>query len=489
MKQMLSIAVIIFLCRTANAQTWELDIDSCRNLAVQNNYALKEAKARQKVSYYQAKAAFTNFLPKISAAGTYQRTQKEISLLNDEQKYGISHIGTSGSKHIEQILAENPSLAGQLTPFLPMLSGLESSLNQLGNGLVDALRTDTRNMTAGGLLLTQPLYVGGKISAYNNITHYAEKLAQSQYCLCEEEVILNADKTYWTIVALANKKKLADNYVKLLKKLNNDVYKMIEQGIATKADGLSVDVKLNEAEMALLQVENGLALAKMLLCQICGIPLDADIMLYDENIDSLPHILSETNSRLKDLISEALSEREELKSLDMVNEIYRQKIKIARSEFLPNIALTGGYMLTNPSVYNGFENKFRGNWAVGVALTVPIFHWGEGVYKVRAAKAEASIKRYEWEDAKEKIELEINQNSYKLNEAQRKLETSVKNLEKAEENLRHAELGMNEGVIPVSNVLEAQTAWLAAHTDKISAQIDLRLADLYLQKSLGRLNY
>lgn len=486
---MLSIAVIIILCHTVNAQKRELDIDSCRSLAVQNNYALKEAKARQRVSHYQTKAAFTNFLPKLSAAGTYQRTQKEISLLNDEQKYDLSHIGTTGSKHIEQMLAENPSLAGQLAPFMPVLTGMESSLNQLGNGLVDALRTDTRNMAAVGAILTQPLYVGGKITAYNNITHYAEKLAQSQYSLCEEEVILNADKAYWTVVSLVNKKKLADNYLKLLKKLDNDVYKMIEQGIATKAEGLSVDVKLNEAEMALLQVENGLSLSKMLLCQICGIPLDTDIMLYDEKMDNLPMTSYEMDGKNNDFVSEALSRREELKSLDIVNEIYRQKIKIARSEFLPNLALTGGYLLTNPSIYNGFENKFRGNWTVGVTLTMPIFHWGEGVYKVKAAKAEAIIKQYEWEDAREKIELEINQNSYKLTEARKKLETSVKNLEKAEENLRHAELGMNEGVIPVSNVLEAQTAWLSAHTDKIGAQIDLRLADLYLQKSLGKLNH
>ncbi len=241
--------------------------------------------------------------------------------------------------------------------------------------------------------------------------------------------------------------------------------------------------------MALLQVENGLSLSKMLLCQICGIPLDTDIMLYDEKMDNLPMTSYEMDEKNNDFVSEALSRREELKSLDIVNGIYRQKIKIARSEFLPNLALTGGYLLTNPSIYNGFENKFRGNWTVGVTLTMPIFHWGEGVYKVKAAKAEAIIKQYEWEDAREKIELEINQNSYKLTEARKKLETSVKNLEKAEENLRHAELGMNEGVIPVSNVLEAQTAWLSAHTDKIGAQIDLRLADLYLQKSLGKLNH
>ena len=60
-----------------------------------------------------------------------------------------------------------------------------------------------------------------------------------------------------------------------------------------------------------------------------------------------------------------------------------------------------------------------------------------------------------------------------------------KNLEKADENLRYAKLGFMEGVIPTSNVLEAQTAWLSAQSDKIDAQIDVKLTEVYLRKSMG----
>ena len=52
---------------------------------------------------------------------------------------------------------------------------------------------------------------------------------------------------------------------------------------------------------------------------------------------------------------------------------------------------------------------------------------------------------------------------------------SSKNMEKAEENLRYATLGFKEGVIATSNVLEAQTAWLSAHSEKIDAQIDVEV--------------
>lgn len=88
---------------------------------------------------------------------------------------------------------------------------------------------------------------------------------------------------------------------------------------------------------------------------------------------------------------------------------------------------------------------------------------------------------------KEKIELQVNQAAFKVNEATKKLVMAEKNQEKADENLRYARLGFQEGVIATSNVLEAQTAWLSAQSEKIDAQIDVKLTEIYLQKSLGTL--
>ena len=240
-------------------------------------------------------------------------------------------------------------------------------------------------------------------------------------------------------------------------------------------------VKVNEAEMMLTQVDNGLSLSKMLLCQLCGLPLDTEFQLADESMKDLPLPNTYTEAN----VSTALSNREELKSLELASEIYRQKVNIARSEFLPSVALTANYLVTTPSQVHGFENKYRGMWAAGVIVKIPIFHWGEGIYKVKAAKAEANIARYKLEDTKEKVELQVTQNSYKVNESTKKLAMAEKNMEKAEENLRYANLGFKEGVIPTSNVLEAQTAWFSAQAGKIDAQIDVKMSELYLNKSMG----
>lgn len=456
-----------------------LNLDSCRALALTNNKELRIGQEKINAAHYQRKAAFTNYLPKIDVMGTYMHTQKEISLLSDDQKQSISHIGTSTSGALKEMAAQNPILS----TLLPALQPLEGGLNSMGQGLVDALRTDTRNLYAGTATLTQPLFMGGKIIAYNKITKYAEQLARSQHATGMQEVILNTDQAYWQVISLTNKKKLAESFLKLVQKLNEDVDKMVAEGVATKADALSVKVKVNEAEMTLTQVDNGLSLSKMLLCQLCGLPLDTDLQLADQDMENLalPATYTESNIDL------ALANREELKSLELASKIYQQKVNIARSEFLPTIGLTANYLVSNPSLLNGFENKFRGMWGVGVVVKIPIFHWGEGIYKVKTAKAEANIARYQLEDVKEKVELQVTQSSYKVNEAAKKLAMAEKNMEKAEENLRYATLGFKEGVIPTSNVLEAQTAWLSAQSGKIDAQIDLKMSEIYLNKSMGTL--
>lgn len=463
-----------------------LSLDSCRALAISNNKELLISQERINAAHYQKKAAFTNYLPNISATGGYMRTQKELSILSDAQKGALSGLGTSLGGPLQeaaQVIAQlHPEIAGKLPALGQSLVG---ALDGAGQSLVDAFRTDTRNMYAGAITLTQPLYMGGKIRAYNKITRYAEELARQQHNSGMQEVILSTDQAYWQVVSLANKEKLAKGYLELLEKLDSDVDKMIAEGVATKADGLSIKVKVNEAEMTLTKVTDGLSLARMLLCQLCGLDLSSPITLMDEQEQDLASIPVATNAI--DLNS-VYATRPEVRSLELATQIYKQKINVTRAEYLPSVALMGGYMATNPSVFNSFEKKFKGMWNVGVMVSVPIWHWGEGIYKVKAAKSEARIAQYQLDDAKEKIELQVNQSAFKVNEAAKKLAMAEKNLEKADENLRTATLGFEEGVIPASNVLEAHTAWLSAQSEKIDAQIDVKLTEIYLKKATGQLN-
>ena len=416
MKKLFLLTILLNLTFIVKAQTL-LSLDSCRALALTNNKDLLISDEKINAAHYQRKAAFTNYLPSFSATGAYMRNQKEFSLLNNDQKAALSGVGNNLAQPLEQAAGIIASLHPEIASKIPELgASLISALNNAGNSLVDALRTDTRNVYAGAITLTQPLYMGGKIRAYNKITKYAEELAQEQHQGGMQEVIMSTDQAYWQVISLVNKKKLAEGYLKLLQQLDSDVEKMIAEGVATKADGLSVRVKVNEAEMTLTKVEDGLSLARMLLCQLCGIDLSSPITLADENMENIPLLTTDTHFDM----STAYANRPEIRSLELATQIYKQKVNVTRAEHLPSIALMGNYMVTNPSVFNSFENKFKGMWNVGVMVQIPIWHWGEGIYKTKAAKAEARIAQYQLQDAREKIELQVNQAAFKVNEAGKK---------------------------------------------------------------------
>ena len=540
----LVLAVALLCATVVSAQV--LSLDSCRALALRNNKELKMSALKQEAAYWQHKSVRTNYLPKISAVGTYQRTSKEMSLLNKEQKQAISNMGTTLSGAVGQgvqqgmaafqqqlanlpsspefqallqnpefqaVMAENPHLVSLLAnptllqqmaaPFLSqastafngMLTSMAQMVNGAGQSIVDAFRTDTRNMTGAAVLLTQPLYMGGKIRAYDRITRLAQDAAEHQHTMEEQDLLVSVDEAYWRIVALQSKKNLAQSFCETVKKLDGDVDKLIAEGMATKADGLSVKVKVNEAEVAMIQVDNGLALSRMALAQLCGLPLDASFTLEDEQGELTAEgaanmaVSLQPNADKPYAVETALTHRAELKALDIAAQVKREEVKVARSEYMPNLALTAGYLVSNPSVFNGFEKKFNGMWSAGVVLKVPILTWGDRIYKVRQAKAEAAMAETRLDEVREKISLQVNQNQQKMQEAQQRLSTALRSQEQANENLRIAQLGLREGVIPVSNVLQAQTAWLAAHSTLVDAAIDVRLADLYLLRALGTLNY
>ena len=477
-----------------------LSLDSCRAMALRNNKQMSISKVKQDVAMNVRKSARTKYLPHVSALGTYQYTSRQVELLSDDQKSSLSNLGTTTMTDLQNGLSQASSVLpmenigavlgamGISLETLKMasgqtLQGLAANLNLLGDRLVDALDTDTRHLFAGTVMLVQPVYLGGSLIAMNKMADINEDMQRNSAEAVRQSTIYSTDRAYWLVVSLKHKQKLAEGYHDLLKKLNDDVHKMIDEGVATRSDGLSVDVKLNEAEMTLQKVNDGLVLAKMLLCQTIGLPVKEDITLADEDaeniaLEEIVKIFDETT---------AMYNRPELKMLENGVQLSRQLTNLLKAGNLPMVALTGGYAVSNPNVLNGFQRKFGGFWNVGVLVRVPIWNWGDVMYKVRASKGATSIASLELLEAREKIELQVNQNTFRVNEAYKTLTMAQSNIARAEENLRTANIGFKEGVITPTTVMEAQTAWLQAQSQKIDAEIDVKLSQVDLKKSLGTL--
>ncbi len=497
-----TLGLLVLLPLSADAQRL-LTLDSCRAMALRNNKQMRVATMKLEVSANQRKSARTQYLPKVNAMGGYIWMSREMSLLNDDQKEALVSLGTNATGKLQDALsplvsalpaATQAKIAGDMGQFA-------GALNHVGTNLVEGFRTDTRNMFAGAVTVTQPVFMGGALVAANKIADINEQMAANSLEMKRQNTLYNIDQVYWQVVSLHHKQTLAESYVELVKKLKSDVQKMIDQGVATKGDGLSVGVRVNEAEMALTQVQDGLALSKMLLCQLIGLDEDEAITLADEESRPQPLPIGEGSNYSQGGLSveepttslpymEGLgggSSRPELKILQNAVDLSRQTTNALKAGNLPTVLLTGGYMVSNPNTFNSFEKKFGGVWNVGVVVRVPVWNWGEVKYKVRASKGATAMAKLELEDAREMINLQVRQSNFKLKEAQKKLTMAQSNVANADENLRMANLAFKEGTASFTTVMEAQTAWNAAQSQLIDAEIGVKLSEVELQKALGTL--
>ncbi len=468
-----------------------LTLEECRELALQNNKKSAIAKEKVTAAEYDKKTARANYFPKVSAAAAYMHNSSNIALIGGDDATALTTFGTAASGVRDEIT--NFLLSNPLIDYLPKIKefiqaagavDIAGPLNAIGQSVVDKFTFDVSNVYVGAVSVEEPLYVGGKIRAYNKVAAYAEELAGTQLDTENRQVLVTTDEAYWQIVSIAGKLRLANDYVALLRKLDSDVEALKKEGLATTSAQLSVKVKLNEAEMAQLRAQNGLTLSKMLLCQLCGLDIDSDIVLDKEQGDFMV-----MNDDFTYTDSDIENNRPELKSLRLAMDMYDQKVRIVRSDYLPTVALMGNYILTNPNLKDGFQNKMGGFWNVGVVAKIPVFHFGEGINKVRKAKSDALIARYQLDDVKGKISLQVTQNEQRKSEAKSRWQMAVKNLESAEENLRLANVGFSEGVLESTIVMEAQTAWMKAHSEEIDARIDCIMADVYLRQATGLWNY
>lgn len=507
MKKVLFITCCLYCFSSLQAQR-QLDLEECRQLALDNNKSLKIARENVHAAQSLSKAAFAEFFPNISAFGSYMYNQKNVSILGEDAHLPVGILDASGNfgtgigsnsiptPHPDGTFTFDESavnnkfimvdgnpvpLDAQGNPFDPGKS--PESLQWKNHALLpkEAMEFDMHNIFVGGINFVQPLFMGGKIIQLNKIAKYNQTIAGVRLQEQTDELIVNVDEAYWRVVSLENKVQLAKEYRNLVAELDKNMEALREEGLATKADALKIKVKLNEADVTLTKAENGLNLSGMALNQLCGLPLEERVELKDTDLKETLEIQPAVS------IEQAWANRPEIKMLTQAGNIAEANSKIMASRFMPTIALTGGYVTTNPNSFNGYEKKFSGMFTVGVTAVVPLFHFGEKIHTLNAARTQSVIAKLELEDAKEKIELQVHQNSYRINESLKKKEMTRKNVENAKENLYYAQEGFDEGVITSTDLLMAQNAWLSAESEFLDASIDVKLNNLYLKKSIGNL--
>ncbi len=527
MKKTVLVLALFLPVLPLTAQPQRLTLDDCREMALEADKDLQQARTRIDMAGYDRKIALANYFPTVSATGAYLYNNRDIALVDAYQSSMLQSAGSimqgviegAAASATEQIsgamsqamtgtmtqlmtaIQTNPALAqeylsspmwqtvlGMLQKMDPsslgqlQLPDIAEPVNAIGADIDKALHPDLHNIWMGGVTVQQPVFVGGKILYSNKMATLGEDLARSNYDQEEARVVLDVEQAYWQIVSIAGKKRLSESYADLLRTLESDVNASVKAGVMTESDALQIKVKANEADMLRTKATNGLALAKMLLCQRIGLPLDSDISLADEYLDMVPLPECPLDKSLDDIYTD----RPETRSLELASRIYDAKAKVIRADGLPKVVLTANWLVSNPNPFNGIQNTWNGGMlSTGVMVNIPLFHGLENTNKYRKARAEASLYRSRLEDAKEKIELQVTRERKAYGEALEKLSMAQSNLDSAEENLRTATIGFEAGVISTSTVLSAQTAWLSAHSDCLDAGTELQMAAAALRKAEG----
>lgn len=415
-------------------------LEQLKQLAVENNYALRSARNAISQSKEQKSEALTKYFPQLSATG----------------------IGFQSSKPLIDIDIEVPqSIAAILPPGLE----IPSNISYMKKGLY------------GSVTALQPVFMGGQIINGNKLARVGLQASEIQLEVSADQVELTTEQYYWQMVSLQEKQLTLGTVHEMLLQLEKDVNNMVRAGIVNRNDLLQVQLRRGEVESAQLEIENGLSTVRQLLAQHVGKPDEAiGVTMPDGfafgSVPELPITLRRDHQT-------ALAATPQYRLLEKNVESHHLQHVMAVGKNLPSVGVGASYS------YNDFWGK-NTNAMVFATVSVPISGWWEGSHAIKRQKLAL-------EDAKEQLEDNSQKLIIRMNNAWAAIETSHKKLliahdaiTQAEENLRLNKDYYRVGTTKMSDLLLAQQQYQQARDRYTDAFADFQIKVLEYRQATGQ---
>lgn len=378
-----------------SAQT-NYSLSECKQLAIENNRSIKNSQLNIKSSKEVQKETFTNYFPSVSVSGI-------------------------GFKANDPLLSLNMGGA---------------AMGLFNDGL------------AGAITLTQPVFAGGKIINGNRLSKLGVEVSEQQARLSENEILLQVEETFWNLLGLYEKLQTLDILDKQLTTLLNDVEVAYKAGMITHNDVLQVKLKLNDVKSDRVNIDNGIYLCKMSLCQQLGMDIESanqfDIQRPDINNPESP-LNYYVNHR------EALQNRAENILLEKNLDASKLETKIKRGDYMPTVAVGASYM------QNNLMDKWEGNAVAFVSVSIPISGWWGGSHAIKQQCINEQIAYNNKLDGQEQLLLQMQSVKNELDNAYKQILIAKESIEQSEENLRLNNNYYKAGMVALTDVLDAQT--------------------------------
>jgi outer membrane protein TolC len=364
------------------------------------------------------------------------------------------------------------------TAYLPNFAGSATGAWRFPDTDMLSMQLQLHGLYVAGINVTQPIYAGGKIVAANKLAAIGETAAKEQRRLTRSEVVADAENAYWSYVATLAKQRMVLAYQAQIDTVYAQTVTSVRIGMATDNDLLRIDARRSQVAYQLSQVENGVNLCRLSLCNILNVDQSTAITPKDSEVPlDVPATLGDYS----------LEQRPEVQLLQAQVDAKRQQVNMARADFLPQVGLQAGWSAYGNIKVKGTTEGPDGNlypftynskgtgWTIMASVQVPLFHWGEGCKKVRRAKLDVENAKLELDDKTRLMNLEVQQAISNVDNGRQMLSAAETAMAQADKNLQVQTQRYNLGLCTLTEQLDAQSQWFTSASNLIEARTQLRL--------------
>lgn len=376
------------------------------------------------------------------------------------------------------------------TAYMPDFSGSATGMFRAPDSEVMGMSLRMRGVYMAGINLTQPVFAGGKIIAANKLAGIGVSAAREQVRLRRMQVIADAETSYWTYVAVLAKVEMMKSYLAQIDTAYNQTKVAFDAGMITRNDLLRIEARRSQVYYQLGQVTNGADLCRLSLCHVIGVEPDTPVLPVDDEVSAdVP----------ADLDSYSLELRPEVALLKADIKAKEQQVNYKRADFLPTLGVQAGWsayggiktigqMADGQGNYVPFSQESKGTgWSIMASLSVPLWHWGEGVKKVKAARIDVENARITLEDNLKLMNIEVRQAISNVRTGIELLETARVAMDQAKLNLSNMQTAYDLGLSSLTDLLDAQSQWQTSYSNLIEAATQLRIYCVDYKRVTGRL--
>ena len=435
MKKIISLIAFCVGCGFATAQT-PYTLDQLKQLAVENNYALRSARNAIEQSKEQKSEAFTKFFPQVSATG----------------------LGFQNSKPMIDIDIELPDAIAAIVP----------------QGLIPANISLLKKGVYGSVSAVQPVFMGGQIINGNMLAKVGIEASELQLEVSADEVELTTEEYYWKVVSLKEKLLTLAAVHDMLDQLEKDVTNMVRVGAVNRNDLLQVQLRKGEIETAQLELENGLSTVVQLLAQHIGKTGETIDVVSSatETVPALPIALRQDHQT-------ALAATPQYRLLEKNVESHRLQHHMKVGQNLPSVGVGASYS------YNDWFGK-NTNAMVFATVHVPISGWWGGSHAIKKQSLALADAKEQMEDNGQKLIIRMNNAWAAVETSHKKLFIAHDAITQAEENLRLNRDYYRVGSTKMSDLLLAQQQYQQARDRYTDAFADFQTKQLEYRQATGQ---